>query len=144
MAVRDKGTRQDTFIVRVTLDGQSLGVWDKKSGGELDSDTSSYRAGGMVKPQNLGGTKTTGNITLSRLYDLTDDHDKINTIFAAVGKGRVSVAQRPMDQDGNEYGKSIIVNGTLKRVSPPEVDSESSSAAMIEIEIQPEGYPVAQ
>jgi hypothetical protein len=145
-ALRTQGTRQDTWIIRCTLKTPTggtinLGVWDKKSGGELDSDDIKYYPGGMVPPISLGGKKTTGNVTLQRLYDRADDHDKINSLLTAVGKGQMSIAQRPMDPDGHEYGKSIHYVGTLKRVTVPETDSESTSAAMLEIEVGIAGYP---
>jgi hypothetical protein len=143
MAVRDAGTRQDTFALRVTLNGVSLGIWDKKTGGDLDSEATLYNPGAMMTQLNLGGRKTSANVSVQRLYDRFDDHDKINTLLAAVGHGAVSIAQRPMDEDGNEYGKSIIWNGTLKRVLIPDVDSESTTAAQVEIEVVVKGYPVA-
>lgn len=144
---RTAGTRQDTWIIRCILTTETgssvnLGVFDKKSGGELDSDDIKYYPGGMVPPISLGGKRTTGNVTLQRLYDRIDDHDKINTLFLAAGKGQIKIAQRPMDPDGHEYGKSIQYVGTLKRVSVPETDSESTSAAMLEIEVGIAGYPV--
>lgn len=141
--IRDAGTRQDTWIIRLDLNGKPLGVWDKKTGGELDSDDVKYNPGGMVPPIMLGGKRTTGNVTLQRIYDRFDDHDKINELFAAAGKGRVKISQRPMDMDGNEFGKSIIYVGILKRVSPPDVDSESTTAALYEIEATINGFPAA-
>jgi hypothetical protein len=138
---RTAGTRQDTWIVRVSLNNSPLGVWDKKSGGSLDSDDIKYYPGGMVPPLSLGGKRTTDNVTLQRLYDRYDDHDKINTLFNAVGKGQIKISQRPMDPDGHEYGKSIQYAGTLKKVQVPDTDSESTTAAMVEIEVGISGYP---
>lgn len=143
MTVRDAGTRQDQFVVRLTINGANFGIWDKKTGGELDSETTTYYPGNMGAQQDLGGRPTAGNITLSRLYDRQGDHDIINTLLAAVGKGNVTVSQRPLDENNNEYGKSIIWNGRLKRVTPPDVDSESGTAAIYEIEISIKGKPVA-
>lgn len=147
-ALRTQGTRQDTWIIRCVLKNPTggtvnLGVWDKKSGGELDSDDIKYYPGGMVPPISLGGKKTTGNVTLQRLYDRADDHDRIEQLLTAVGKGHMSIAQRPMDPDGHEYGKSIKYEGTLKRVTLPETDSESTTAAMLEIEVGIAGYPTS-
>lgn len=144
MAPRNAPTRQDTWSIRCSLNGNSLGIWDKKSGGALDSDDGKYYPGAMQAPLALGGRKTTDNVTLSRFYDRHDDHDTINTLLNAVGKGTMSVSQRPMDENGVAYGKSIIYNGKLKRVMVPDTDSESSSIALIEIEIAITGYPSAQ
>lgn len=143
MAVRDAGTRQDTFVIRVTLNGQSLGIWDKLTGGDADSDATIYYPGAMRAQQDLGGRKTAANVIVSRLYDRIDDHDKINTLLAARGTGKVTISMRPMDENENEYGKSLTWNGRLKRVKQPDVDSESSSAAIIELEIAIKGSPVA-
>lgn len=144
MANRTAPTRQDTFLLTVTLNGQSMGIWDKKTGGEVDSNELKYQPGGMVPPISLGGQKVTGNLTLQREYDRVDDHDKINTWFNAVGHGKVSVHQRPLDFQGNPYGRAIVWNGILKKAQPPDVDSEGgTNAALYEIEVTVTGYPSA-
>lgn len=143
MAVRDAGVREDQFVVRVTLDGVAMGVWDNKSGGDLDSDSTTYYPGNMGTQQDLGGRKTASNLTLQRLYDRFDDHDKINTWWAAVGKGQLTVSQRPLDDNDNEYGKALVWAGRLKRVAAPPHDSNSGSAAILEIEMTVKGAPVA-
>jgi hypothetical protein len=140
--LRSSGTRQDTWIIRVFLNGNSLGVWDKKTGGALDSDDIKYYPGGMKQPQSLGGKRTTDNVTLQRIYDRNDDHSIINDLFNAAGKGKVSIHTKPMDVDGLEFGNaSIVRNGILKRVAEPDIDSESTSAALLEIEVTISGYP---
>lgn len=139
--IRNTPTRQDTWVIRAVLNGTPLGIWDKKTGGEIDSEDTKYYPGGMLPPIMLTGRRTTGNVTLQRLYDRIDDHDKINTLLTAAGRGDMSITQRPMDPDGHEYGKSITYTGKLKRVQVPEVDSESSTAAMVEIEVTIDGFP---
>lgn len=140
--VRDAGTRQDTFVVRLTIDGVSWGVWDKKTGGDLDSETTTYYPGNMAEQTDLGGRATAQNVTLQRNYDRFDDHDRANILLAGAGKAKCTVGQRPLDENENEYGKTIMWNGRLKRVLMPDVDSESSSAAMVEVEISIKGRPV--
>jgi hypothetical protein len=142
---RTSGARQDTWIITMHLNGQPFGIWDKKTGGEIDSDDNKYYPGGMQPPLVIGGRRTTGNVTLQRIYDRIDDHGKINTLLAAAGRGgKVDIGQRPLDQDGNGSYKAITYTGILKRVQVPEVDSESSTAAMVEIEVSIDGYPSAQ
>lgn len=140
---RNNPTRQDTWTITLSINGVNYGIWDKKSGGAVDSDDGKYYPGGMVPPIALGGKKTTDNVTLSRFYDLYDDHGKINTILAAAGKGNAVVSQRPMDPEGNPFGKAIVYHGKLKRVAPPETDSEGTSVAMLEVEVVVNGYPAA-
>jgi hypothetical protein len=141
--VRSAPTRQDTFTVIVHLNGVSLGVWDKKSGGRLDSDEVKYYPGGMASPISLGGRVNPDDVTLQRNYDRKDDHDKIDTLYNAVGKGQVTVSQRPMDKDGNLYGRPIIWTGILKSIMVPDVDSEATGPALIEMVVAVQGTPAA-
>lgn len=142
-------TRQDTYLLNVQIRNPvsgtmvNYGKWDKMTGGEVDSDETKYYEGGMVPPTSLGGRKTVGNITVSRLYRLGRDHDVVQKIFDAVGKSDMIVTKQPLDLDGNVYGRPIVYKGTLKRCTPPEVDSESSSAGLLELEMTVEGFPTS-
>jgi hypothetical protein len=123
------------------------GVWDKKTGGEVDSEETLYHPGGMVDPISLGGRKNVGNLVLTRLCKIERDWYAIPSLVAAVGRSKVTVGDQAMDIDGNAVGTKennsnpLTYNGILKRVTPPEVDSESSGAALIEIEVTVNGYP---
>jgi hypothetical protein len=146
MSATPKPTRQDTYAVNVkwvTPDGDEIdtGIWDKMTGGELDSDETKYNPGAMAPPVSLGGRKTTGNVVVSRLYRLVRDHDHVKNWLGYVGRYRVKVSKQPMDIEGNVYGNPVVYVGILKRLSLPEVDSESSGAGLIEIEVSVEGYP---
>lgn len=149
MPTRDAGTRQDTFVIFCSMitgpDGpKDLGIWDKRTGGAADSDDVKYYPGAMAPQKSLGGRAVNDNIVLMRNYDRIDDHDSIQFLLNAVGKGRIGASQRPINQEtGIAYGKAITWTGVLKRVLVPEPDSESTSAAMIEIEISVSGPPVA-
>jgi len=143
------GTRADTYRVNVHVQNVNsgslvnLGVFDKLTGGGLDSEEYKFRPGGMGPVASLGGSKTTDNLVISRLYRLGRDHDSLQMLLDGVGKAKVIVTKQPLDTDANVYGKPIVYNGTLKRVTPPEHDSESSTAGLIELEVTPEGEPVA-
>ena len=66
-------TREDTWQVNVQVqdmddpDGgmRDLGIWDKMTGGDLDSTDTQYRPGGMNPPIALGGPRNTTNVTVS-------------------------------------------------------------------------------
>lgn len=143
-------TREDTYAVAVTIfrpDNASVpiikGIWDKMTGGAIDSEESVYHPGAMEDPVSLGGRKTVENVVLTRLYRLGRDHDALQSLMNAVGKSKVTVSKQPLDVDANVYGRPLVYNGTLKRVSPPDVDSEGSAAGLIEIEVTVDGYPSA-
>jgi hypothetical protein len=132
--------RQDTWDVTATLDGVDLGTWDKKDGGDIDSDDVSYKPGGMAPRISLGGTVNVANVTISRLYDLSRDQLNIHWLISRVGKGWIVVKQTPLDNDGNNNGYDpLTYQGVLKRVGPPPVDSEGTDAALLELEFVPAG-----
>jgi hypothetical protein len=132
-------SRQDQNAITLTIDGVDLGVWDKLEGGEVDSEETKYRPGNMGSQISLGGSVEVGNLTLSRLYMLSRDHDRVHWLIGRVGKGNATAARHLLDTDGNVYGRAIVYTGKLKTVTLPDVDSESSDAALIECEITPDG-----
>lgn len=138
-------TRKDTFKVSVFVEDMTWTdrIWDKKTGGGVDSEETKYYPGGMVPPVSLGGRRTVENLVVSRLYRHERDHLIVGDLLDKVGKAKMSVQQLPMDINGNEMvgGSAIIWRGILKRVTVPEHDSESNDAALLELEMSVEGYP---
>lgn len=122
------------FKVTWSLNGEGMGVWEDRSGGERDSEAFQHKAGALGKSLSLGGKATVGNITLSKLY--TDvEHAKLQKMLNAVGGGDTTVSQQPLSPDGAAWGRPIVWTGTLKRVTPPGTAAQSTDAAMIEVEI---------
>jgi hypothetical protein len=136
-----KPTRQDTWRVHLWVDDVrtpstarvDLGVWDKKSGGTIDSEERIYHPGGMKPAISIGGRVTPEAVTLSKIYDLNWDIFNIDLLFVGVGKASVKIAQQAMTIQGRDSGPVIIYLGTLKSVAFPEHDSEGNDPAMIEL-----------
>lgn len=128
-------SRQDQYRVTVTIDGENTGVWDKVTGFESDSSETKYKPGGLGPEVPLGGTVSVSNGNVSRLYDLNRDHQNVKRWLAKVGKADIIVNKQPLTVDGVVFGDPLVYTGKLKMVSPPEVDSESSDAALLEIEV---------
>jgi hypothetical protein len=148
-------TRADTFTVTVSVQDigntsrlvmMDCGIWDKRGGGAVDSEEARYNPGGMAPAVSLGGRKTVENVTVSRLYRIVRDHtDLTQRLISGVGRAKMEVRQLPMEITGGESNlRQIIWTGTLKRVTVPEHDSESSDAALMELEMTVEGEPVVQ
>jgi len=131
--------RKDQYAVNVSVDGTKLGVFDVMTGGDADTTEVVYKPGGMVPQISLGGIVTIAQVVLSRLYDLARDHDNMPWLLSRVGKGNVVITKQPLDVDGNAYGKPLTYGGTLKRVTPPPVDSNTPDAAILELEVTPAG-----
>jgi hypothetical protein len=135
------GARADTWEWSIYVNGINMGVFDAKEGGEVDSDQSQYKPGGMNPPYSLGGSRTTGNLTFRRNYRLGRDHPASQRWIDWAGKANVRCVGVLLDHDGNAYGDPITYIGTLKRVTLPTHDSSSNDPSMLEIEIVPTGFP---
>jgi len=131
--------RKDQHRVKVSVAGTPLGVWDVLTGGETDTDELTYKPGGMMPAVSLGGIVTVGQLVVSRLYRLERDHVRVHWLLQQVGKADCVVTKIVLDPERNPFGKPLVTRGKLKRVTPPEVDSNSTEAATIEIEITPQG-----
>src|SRR6516164_3793217 len=133
-------TRQDThrIVVRIAhpVTGTMIdyGVFDKWAGGGYDSEETKYYPGSMADPVSLAGRTNVANVTISRLYRLERDHSVIQQMFDGVGKSKAVLSRQPLDINKNVFGRPIVYNATLKRVSPPDLDSEQSGPALLELE----------
>lgn len=141
-------TRQDTFRVTIQIKDPengnliNFGVWDKKSGGAVDSDQYKYKPGGMQPQISLGGSRTIEDLTISRLYRHERDHVELQRLINWTGRATVTVSQHVLDLDGNVFGSPIVWVGLLKTCTPPAHDSESTDPAMIELVVSPSGDPI--
>lgn len=132
-------SRQDQYSVTLTLtlnnETLSLGIWDKFDGGEVDSEETRYRPGAMGAEISLGGFVTVGNVTLSKLFDQAADLPRLGKMLLWVGRAQATAIKQPLSVTGVPVGKALKYQGTLKRVSPPAADSESSAPGLIEVEL---------
>lgn len=128
-------SRQDQYAVSVAVADVQLGIFDKMSGGEVDSEETKYPPGAMGDEIPLGGRRTVGNITVERLYMRERDHPYAKTLMDQVGKADVVVTKQPLDDDKNVFGDPIVFQGKLKTYTGPDHDSESSDPALFALEI---------
>lgn len=133
--------RQDTYQVTVSIAGDDLGVWTSRKGGSVDSEETKIKPGGMLPEVSLGGSRSTENVTLEKVFDLDDIGTKHAWLISKVGSGDVSITQQPLDRDGNVYGTAWSYTGTLKSATLPEYDANGNDASMIEIEVTISGDP---
>jgi len=134
--------RKDQHAIHVSVDGVDFGIFDKKTGGEVDSSETTYQPGAMGQRISLGGVQEITALTVDRLFDLDRDGQQVHWLMSRVGKGDMVCSVQPLDVDGNVYGRPMTYKGKLKMVTPPEADSESSDAALISLEMTPAGSVV--
>jgi hypothetical protein len=136
------GLRADTWAYTVEIDGIDQGIFDQKEGGDVDSDDSTYKPGAMGDRYSLGGPVTTGNITMRRNYRLHRDHPNSQALINAAGRAAAKIIGQPIDPTTElRFGKPLVWTGKLKRVGFPTHDSQSSDAAMLELEFTIDGKP---
>lgn len=132
-------TREDTYLITCAIDGRDMGVFDTKSGGELDSEEAKYKPGGMVGEISLGGSRTFGNLTITRYCDFVRDWPVLKWLAARVGAGRGSIGITPLTVNGERAGEPLVYGGTLKTTTPPDIDSTGGDAAMLTLEFTIDG-----
>jgi hypothetical protein len=131
--------RQDQFAITASVDGRDLGVFETFSGGEIDSEETTYKLGAMGPRVSLGGSVNVGNVTIGKLSDLVWSQSIIHWLIGRAGKGTLTIKKQPLDVDGNAFGRPLTYTGKLKQVTPPEADANSSDAAVLELELTPAG-----
>src|SRR3954447_11033966 len=132
-------TRQDTWSISCTVDGRDLGIFDSTGGGELDSEEAKYKPGGMGPEISLGGSQTIGNLTIGRYMDRGRDWPLVTWLIGRRGAGRATVGITPLNPQGVVGGSPLTYTGTLKQVTPPEVDSTGNDTSKLELEITCDG-----
>lgn len=134
------GNREDMWAVSVSVPGLgNLGIFDKRTGGDVDSDEQKYRPGAMGDPVSLGGAVTMSNVVLERNYVLERDHVIIHALMALAGVGDITASAQPLDTNKVPFGRPIVETGKIKQVAFPDHDSTSSNPGMLHIEFVPKG-----
>lgn len=139
-------SRQDQSLLTVNIvfaDGSrlALGTFDKRNGGAITSESTKYRPGGQSSQVSLGGPTTTENITVQALNRLERFRPHIARLRAGVGSAKAEVIEQPLDINYVAYGSPDVYRGTLVGLTPPDYDSESSDASLLELEVEVEGLP---
>lgn len=117
------------------IETKALGTFDTFDGGEITSDGTVFNPGGMQQQLALGGRRNVENVTIGRLYDLIRDHRIMGWLAAGVGKADVTVTKTSLTVDAVAVDDPLVYQGKLIRVAPPGHDSESTDAALWEMEI---------
>jgi hypothetical protein len=138
------GTLEQRILVHLHLEGQNLGIWDSWNGGDKDTESVQYRAGGHVVKESLGGGTIYTNLTIARNYRLSRDRKIEEFLSKWVGNGRVVAGRQMLDRMMKAWGKPVIVTGILKTYTPPVGNSDGNNAAMITVVIEPNSFNASQ
>jgi hypothetical protein len=134
------GTKSQ-YRVTLSVNGVDYGVWDKKTGGDVQATITKHRPGGMGDEETYGGQPETTDVVLTRVKKRRDRDDiaKIRTLRTLVGIARAVVVEQPLDQDKNAWGDPTVYNGVVMRVSGADVDSTANDPDLYEVGISTNG-----
>lgn len=124
---------QSDSLVTVTVDGQPLGIFDTRTGGEVDSEPGKRHVGGQSAPNVYKSRPTTGDVTVSRGYERERDHELARRLELRAGRAEMSVSEQPLDDEGNPWGKPKTWTGKLKSVNTGDYDADSDEPRMLEL-----------
>ncbi len=124
---------QHHSLVTVTVDGQPLGVFESRTGGESTAEVSKYRPGGMQKQKSRKGQGEVGDVTVTRSWERERDADLERRLRPRVGRADVIVNDQPLDDDGAPWGKPTTWTGTLSSVTGGDSDANSNDAKPFEL-----------
>lgn len=118
-------------IISVSLDGESLGIWDTRAGGESTAAVTKYRPGGSVDPVVDAGRPDVGDVTCTRRRIEERDNDIVRKMRQKIGRGVITITEQPTDIDGVAFGKATTWMGRLASVSGGDADSNSDDTRMV-------------
>ena len=132
--------RQDMATITVDLPDMSPalppppngGSWSMLEGGDLESEDTKVRPGGMVGQVNLGGPTTRTDATVSRPYS-SEIHPFIKRLENQAGNGSMKIHWTAMNAAKQALGNVFTITGILKNVTRPNWDSNATGAAMLAV-----------
>lgn len=143
MTTPGRASSQRHFRVRAAINGVDLGVFDRRSGGGTSANNPKHTPGSAPSSRvALGGARETEDVTVSRDFVATRDHDLIRQFRPLCGLAEMTVSQVPLDKDGREFGRPDIWTGVLASISTPEYDGAADAGmATFEIVMTADGDP---
>jgi hypothetical protein len=134
--------QEQQYAVSVTVAGRPLpGLFDKFDGGEIDSDSTTYSAGGMASPEALPGPVTTGEVTVGRAFRGERDASLKKWLNTQVGQAIV-IGKQALNPDKSPVPDGLeTFRGIMKGVSTPTHDSNGSAVSTFEITATISGLP---
>lgn len=121
--------------VTVTLDGEPLGIFETRTGGDPTASVSKYRPGGMKAQKTRNGLPDYSDVVVSRSRELGVEEAAIVKARRRTGLGIVVVTDQPLDANGSPFGKPDVYTGTLAAMKGGDSDANSDDGKMFELTI---------
>lgn len=136
--------QETNFSVTLTVDGDDYGVWDSLEGGDVATESTTYRAGGMAAAEPLVGTPVTNEITITRGYRPDRDMDAEQRLLSRVGRWCI-VGRQVLDEYGiaPTSGGLLVYDGIISRIDTPKHDSMGNAVTRLSVTVTVRGLPRA-
>lgn len=126
---------QVTVTVDLPSGTTSLGVFDKRTGGDTQSQPPKHRPGGGGPEKSYAALPTYADVVVSRVYERSRDHELMRTLGNNAGRVKATVTEQPLDDDFHAWGSPVIWRGRLSTTKPGDYDSTSSAVRMLELTV---------
>lgn len=127
------------YLVTLTVDGiGDIGIFDTRKGGDNSIKVTMHRPGGMVPQKSFVTLPDYSTVTVSRVYERVRDHELVRALRTVAGKAFGTVTEQPLDTDGNAWGTPVTWRGRIGNIKPGDVDSNSTSVRMFDVDLEPE------
>lgn len=142
------GERRDpyrNFRFRIEVEGIQQAGFSEVSGYDASLDVVEYREGNeVITPRKLPGLAKYSNITLK--WGVTDSMDMYNWMQECI-EGTVTrktVTIIAMDEEGNDVGTWIVIEGWPMKYSAPSFNGTGKEVAIESLELAHEGMKRTQ
>lgn len=122
---------QHDYRVTVAIDGKDIGVFDSRTGGEIEADVQRKNTG--TGPKLYPARAVPGDVTVVRGYERERDHELSRHLATRCGKAQMVVSEQPLDEDGNAWGRPKVFTGLLRTVNTGDVDADSEDPRDLEL-----------
>lgn len=106
--------------------------WAQLEGGDVESEDTKTRPGGMVDQVNLGGPRTRTDATVMRPYT-KELHPFIKPLEDVAGNGKMHITYTILDGTGSKAGPTVTLTGILKNVTRPNWNANGTGVAMLSL-----------
>lgn len=124
-------------LITVSVDGEQLGVFASRSGGETTAEVPKSRPGGMAAEEAYPTLPTTGDVTVTRTNKRErptgSDHDLARRLRPRTGMATIVVSEQPLDANGIPWGKPTVWTGILTGVNGGDADANSNEIRPLEL-----------
>lgn len=124
-------------LITVSVDGEQIGVFASRTGGETTAEVPKSRPGGMAPEEAYPALPTTGDVTLTRVNKRDrptgSDHDLARRLRPRAGLAAIVISEQPLDANALPWGRPTVWTGVLTGVNGGDADANSNEVRNLEL-----------